>query len=222
MPVHCPVTIACLDAEAFDKLDYRVMGQAYASQNELGRLCDECAYEADLKHRLLADGFHSVHTQVPVKVTHQDFSKLYYLDLVADDALYELKTCAELTGEHEAQLSNYIFLTGLQRGKLLNFRPGRVQGRIAATGLTQEHRRRFTTLIEHWKKLTPGCAVLRQTMCDLLRDWGAFLNIGLYQEALIHFLGAKAMSITASASAGTDWIWERSGCSFMRLVSHFV
>ena len=49
MPIHCPVNIACLDAEAFEKLDYRVMGHAYASQNELGRLCDECAYEADLK-----------------------------------------------------------------------------------------------------------------------------------------------------------------------------
>jgi hypothetical protein len=26
-------------------------------------------------------------------------------------------------------------------------------------------------------------------MCSLLEDWGAFLDIALYQEALIHFLG---------------------------------
>ena len=48
MPIHCPVSIASLSADEFEKLDYRVMGHAYASQNELGRLCDECAYQADL------------------------------------------------------------------------------------------------------------------------------------------------------------------------------
>ena len=57
MPIHCPVQIKCLDAAAFEALDYRVMGHAYASQNELGRLCDECAYKADLKARLLAEAY---------------------------------------------------------------------------------------------------------------------------------------------------------------------
>ena len=38
MPIHCPITIAALNADEFEKLDYRVMGNAYASQNELGRL----------------------------------------------------------------------------------------------------------------------------------------------------------------------------------------
>ena len=80
--------IAALSADGFEKLDYRVMGHAYSSQNELGRLCDECVYEADMKARLLADGFRSVQTQVPVTVTHRDFSKTYRLDMVADDALY--------------------------------------------------------------------------------------------------------------------------------------
>src|SRR5580698_4024127 len=106
MPIHCPATLACLSEDEFEQLDYRVMGHAYASQNELGRFCDECAYEADLKARLLADGFRSVQTQVPVTITHRDFSKTYRLDLVADDALYELKTDTVLIGEHEAQLFN--------------------------------------------------------------------------------------------------------------------
>ncbi len=83
--------MASLSADEFEKRDYRVMGHAYASQNELGRLCDECAYEADLKARLLADGFQSVQTQVPVTVSHRDFSKTYRLDLIADDALYDFK-----------------------------------------------------------------------------------------------------------------------------------
>jgi GxxExxY protein len=192
MPIHCPVTIACLDADAFEKLDYRVMGHAYASQNELGRFCDECAYQVDLKARLLAEGFRSVLTEIPVTVTHRDFSKQYFLDLIADDALYELKTAAELSTEHEAQLFNYLFLLGIQRGKLLNFRPGKVQGRIVATSLTLEERRRFTVAAERWKDLTSACATLRQSLCDLLRDWGAFLEVSLYQEALIHFLGGTS------------------------------
>src|ERR1019366_8348741 len=130
MPIHCPVKIASLSADEFEQLDYRVMGHAYASQNELGRLCDECAYEADLKARLLGDGFRSVQTQVPVPVTNRDFSKKFFLDLIADDALYALKTAATLAGEHETQLFNYLFLLGIQRGKLLNFRPLKVQGKI--------------------------------------------------------------------------------------------
>jgi GxxExxY protein len=192
MPIHCPVNIASPSADEFEKLDFRVMAHAYASQNELGRLCDECAYHADTKARLLTEGFRSVLAEVPLTVTHRDFLKKYYLDLVVDDALYELKTERAFIGEDEAQLFNYMFLLGIQRGKLLNFRPPKVQGKIVATGLTQEERRRFTATTERWSDLTPGCAVLRKTMLDLLQDWGAFLDVALYQEALIHFLGGAS------------------------------
>lgn len=192
MPIHCPITIARLGEDEFEDLDYRVMGHAYASQNELGRLCDESAYEADLTARLVTDGFRSVQTQVPITVTHRDFSKTYRLDLLADDALYELKAEATLVGEHDTQLLNYMFLLGLGRAKLLNFRPPKVQGKIMATSLTQEDRRRFTAMTERWSDLTPGCTILRQTMLDLLQDWGAFLDFALYQEALIHFLGGAS------------------------------
>lgn len=204
MPIHCPVTIASLSANEFEKLDYRVMGHAYASQNELGRLCDECAYQADLKARLLADGFRSVLTEVPVTVTHRDFSKKYFLDLVADHALYEFKAEANLVSEHDTQLFNYMFLLGLPRGKLLNFRPGKVQGRIIATSLTQADRRRFNAITERWKDFTPACAKLQQTLCDLLQDWGAFLEVSLYQEALLHFLGGQSnLEHRVSLSRGT-------------------
>lgn len=189
MPIHCPMKISRLSADEFEQLDYRVMGHAYASQNELGRFCDEGVYEADLKARLLADGFRTVQTQVPITVTHRDFSKKYLLDLIADDAPYELKTAAALAGEHETQLFHYLFLLDIQRGKLLNFRPLKVQGKIIATSLTHAERCRFNSVTESWGDLAPGCAVLRQTMLELLQDWGAFLDFGLYQEALIHFLG---------------------------------
>jgi GxxExxY protein len=192
MPIHCPVSIAALSPDEFETVDYRVMGHAYASQNELGRLCDECAYKADLRARLLADGFQSVLAEIPVTLTHGDFSKKYFLDLVADNALYELKAEANFASEHDAQVFNYMFLLGVQRGKLLNFRPGKVQGRLIATSLSREERGRFATIVERWQDLTPACELLRQTMCDLLADWGAFLEIPLYQEALIHLLGGPS------------------------------
>jgi GxxExxY protein len=186
------MAIASLSSEEFEKLDYRVMGHAYASQNELGRLCDECIYQADLKARLLADGFGTVQTEVPISITHRDFSKKYYLDLVVDNALYELRTDTTLVGDHGAQLLNYMFLTGIQRGKLLNFRPAKVEGKIVATSLTHEDRRCFTSITKRWSDLTPSCAMLHQTMLDLLQDWGTFLNASFYQEALVHLLGGAS------------------------------
>lgn len=189
MPIQVPVKINGLSAQEFEELDYRLMGHAYASQNQLGRFCDECAYQADLKARLLANGFRSVLAEVPITVTHRDFSKKYFLDLAADHALYELKTDAALVGEHETQLFNYMFLLGIQRAKLLNFRPLKVQGRLISTSLTQEERRRFTIKTSSWRDLAPNCSQLHQIMLELLQDWGSFLDFALYQEALVHFLG---------------------------------
>ena len=192
MPVHCPLAIRPLNPDEFAQLDYRIMGHAYACQNDLGRFCEESVYEADLKVRLLAGGFREVHTQVPVTVTHRDFTKTYFLDLVADDALYELKTAVAFTGEHEAQMLHYLFLRDVRRGKLLNFRPAKVQGRIVATGLSVDDRRRFQARTSRWREVSPACATLRETLLAILADWGAFLDIALYQEALIHFLGSEA------------------------------
>lgn len=192
MPIHCPVTFSRLDAEAFETVDYRVMGHAFASQNELGRFCDEHAYKADMKARLIADGIDPVLTELPVTVAHEDFSKRFYLDLIAGDALYELKAETNLVSEHDKQLFNYMFLIGVQRGKLLNFRSVKVQGRIIATSLTQQDRRCLSETTDRWIELTPTCTRLRQMLWELLKDWGAFLEAGLYQEALVHFLGGPS------------------------------
>jgi len=189
MPIHCPISIARLTDVQFEVVDFRVMGHAFAAQNDLGRLCDESAYEADLKARLLTAGFERVHTQVPLTVIYQSFSKTYKLDLVVEDALYELKTALRFTGEHDAQLLNYELLLGLGRGKLLNFRPAKVEGIICATSLTPEQRRNFQTNSARWRDITPACKKLRESVSGLLADWGAFLDLALYQEALTHLFG---------------------------------
>lgn len=191
MPIHCPVQIRVLSAEEFEERDYRVMRQAYASQNELGRLCDERVYEADLRARLLADGFREILTQLPVTVTHRDFEKRYFFDLVADDALYELKTETRLAGEDDAQLIHYVLLAGIRRGKLLNFRPPKVQGRLLASSLTHDTRRQVRDDTTRWQPVSSECKQLRETLLALLADWGAFLDFNLYQDALVHFAGGE-------------------------------
>ena len=191
MPITCPLAIRPLEPDEFERIDYRVMGRAFACQNELGRLCEESVYQFDVRARLRADRFRSVEIEVPVVVAYADFSKTYFLDLVVDHAVYEIKTASALTSEHEAQLLHYLFLLGIPRGKLINFRPPQVQGRLHATALTPEKRRKFRFDDSRWQDLTPQCAILRATLRELLADWGAFLDFHLYRQALAHFLGGE-------------------------------
>jgi GxxExxY protein len=189
MPILSSVKVRPLGPDEFERVDYGVMGCAYACQNKLGRLCDEDAYKVDLKARLLAEGFRSVETEIPVTVTYRDFSKRYFLDLIVDDALYELKAHTALIPEDGTQLLNYMFLLGVQRGKLLNFRAPKIQGKLIATSLTQADRRRFSVSAEDWRVLDSACEKLQEGMLELLRDWGAFLETGLYQDGLIYLAG---------------------------------
>jgi len=192
MPIACPLAIRNLTQTEFDERDAIVMRCAYASQNALGRLCDERVYENDLALRLRAEGFPSVHTQVPVTVTHEGFEKLYRFDLVADNALYELKTVAAFVPEHDAQILHYAMLAAVNHAKLLNFRTARVQGRLRFNTLTNSERHHVNWDDAGWRPLSPECEALKQCARALLKDWGASLDYRLYQEALVHFCGGEA------------------------------
>ncbi len=192
MPISCPLEVQALTAEQFQELDYRVMGHSYACQNELGRLCEESVYQRDLRARLLSDGFRDVEIEVPITVSFEDFSKVYLLDMAADNAVYELKTTATLTSEHQAQLLNYLFLLGLPRGKLITFRSAKVRGQIHATRLTPERRASFHVDTSRWKPLSDRCDMLVRTIQDLLADWGTFLDYRLYEQALTYFCGGES------------------------------
>jgi len=192
MPVTSPISLRPCTQKEFTKLDYRVMQDAFACQNELGRLCDEVIYQNDLAARLEKAGLGPVRTQVPVVVTHCDFSKTYYLDLVVQDsAIYELKVAAQLVADHEAQLLNYLFLAGVGRGKLINFRPAQVQSRFVNTNLTVQARHKITIDTSRWKEHGEASRSLRLKFADLVNDWGGFLELPLYAEALTHFLGGE-------------------------------
>lgn len=190
MPVTTATSLCPISKAEFRKLDDLVMSQAFESQNQLGRLCDEVIYQNDLAARLRGSGAGSVQTEVRVTVTYQDFRKQYSLDLVvADAAIYELKTVQGLVGEHEAQLLNYLFLCGSYRGKLLNFRPAQVEARFVNAALTPEQRHQFEVETARWHEEEEIDPIFRTTVLGLLEDWGTGLDLALYAEALTYFLG---------------------------------
>lgn len=177
--------------EEFAQLDYRVMRHAFECQNQLGRLCEELIYRNDLAARLQAAGLSAL-KEVSVTVAHRNFAKTYSLDLVVANAgIYELKTTLALVGAHEAQLLNYLFLCGSHHGKLINFRPAQVESRFINTTLTQDERRQFAVERDDWQERDQTDQVFRENLLSLLKDWGCWLDLTLYTEALVHFAGGE-------------------------------
>ena len=192
MPITCPITPRPLSQEEYTALDYRIMRHAFDSQNELGRLCDEVIYRHDLAARVQAAGVGTVRTEVPVTVSHRGFSKTCRMDLVVDDAaVYELKTEVQLSRDHEAQLLSYLSLYGAQHGKLINFRPPQVESRFLNAVLSAEDRKSFDVDTKRWRETDEGSGMLRTSMLGLLQDWGGFLDVALYSEAVTHLLGGE-------------------------------
>lgn len=174
-------------------MSHRVMAHVFASQNELGRLCDEDVYQSDIALRLEAAGLGPVVKEVPVTVRWRDFTKSYYLDLVVQGALIcELKTVTALLSEHESQLLHYLLLLDVPHGKLINLRPPSVEYRTVNAVVSAEDRRRFRIAKDRWQPETPRCRQLRDLLNELLDGWGAFLDCNLYEEALVHFLGGES------------------------------
>ena len=143
------------------------MRHAYDAQNKLGRLLDERVYENELARTLRAAG-HEVHTQAPVRATHGSFEKTYYLDLIVDHMLYELKTVAALLPEHDAQALHYAMLTDVTRAKLLIFRTERVQGKLCFTPIKDACRRHPRFDAGAWNSQAEACERLLRNLHDLL------------------------------------------------------
>ncbi len=192
MPVSCPIQFKILTDDEFRNLDYRVMAQVFASHNEMSRLCDENIYKADLAARWEAAGLGPVHTEVALDVTWGSFSKRYFLDLVVRDThLYELKCALLLVGEHKTQILNYVMLLGLRTAKLINFRPPQVESWFASSRLPLESRQRVTCDDSLWLELTPFCSGFRAALMEMLGEFKAFLDLGLYESLLTDFLGGE-------------------------------
>lgn len=190
MPIQRTLHLRSVTDAEFDLIDKAVMRCAYASQNKFGRLFDERIYENDVAARLRAEGF-TVHTQVPVTLIHGDFLKTYFLDLVVNEMLYELKVVASLSKEHEAQGLHYAMLQDIRRVKLINFGGEQVEGKLLRNAVTESERHQPTMRKTDYRVLSPYCDRLIEHLKQLIKDWGTHLDSRLYNEALIDYLGGE-------------------------------
>ena len=191
MPIQPTLELHNISDAEFSEIDSVVMGCAFATQNHFGRLFDERVYENDLASRLRAEGL-SVHTQVPVTLAHCGFEKTYYLDLVVNHMLYELKAVGALTGEHHAQALNYAMLQDIRLVKLINFGEAKVRGRLLRNALSKEERYQTTMNLADWRIVGSHCGGLINQMQSLIEDWGTHLDFRLYRDALVSFYGGEA------------------------------
>lgn len=194
MPITPTLELPQITNDAFSDIDRVVMPCAYAAQNKFGRYFDERIYENDLAARLRAEGL-NVQTQVPLHVTHGSFHKTYYLDLVVNGLLYELKAVATLRTEHEAQALHYAMLQNTRLVKLLNFGESKVRGKLLSNALNSEARHQPELIQSDSRFMTPQCKNLFHYLHSLVRDLGTHLSGHLYNEAVIHHLGGVGACI---------------------------
>lgn len=198
MPITPSLHLEPVSDDAFAIIDKAVMCCAYTVHNKFGRLFDERIYENDLAARLRADGF-DVHTQVPVLVTHGGFQKTYYLDLVVNHMLYELKVVARLTGNHDAQSLHYAMLQDIRLVKLINFGEQKVQGKLLRNALCDADRHFPRLRDSDMRFVSPNCERLVTHLKAIIHDWGTHLSNQLYSEALVDFFGGEAHCVQRMA-----------------------
>jgi GxxExxY protein len=189
MPVHLEQLIETISEEKFHDLDFQVMKLAFEVHNQLGRFYDEKIYKNKLAAICRANGL-TLETEVVLQLNHKTFSKNLYIDLLLErGAIYELKAANAIVSDHRIQTLDYLFLTNIKHGKIINFRPPSVTYEFVSTGLDLDKRRAFSIHPESWLHESEPAQHLKSTIFELFEDWGLFLNTALYKEAVCHLLG---------------------------------
>lgn len=112
-----------------------LLGAAFAVHNALGPGLLESAYEGALVIELRHRGLDFERQQVYPVYYRGEMAGAYVADLVVEGAvIMELKSVKELTSVMEAQLVNYLRLSKVPVGYLLNFQGTRVEWRRFVVG----------------------------------------------------------------------------------------
>ncbi|RKX46344.1 MAG: hypothetical protein DRP64_03310 [Verrucomicrobia bacterium] len=165
-----------LSQDTFHALDYQIMGIAFNLHNETGNLWNEKEYRSELALRCRSRGL-EVFEEVPVSIHHNGFRKTYFLDLLASGSVYELKTAASISENHEAQTLNSLFLTNTQHGKIIDFRQDSLTWRFVSTSLRRENRMGYSKAILHM-------SALNQRKNNLKNNLQKYLNRSSFNELL--------------------------------------
>lgn len=88
----------------------------------LGRGMEEPIYQEALGIELRQRGIYA-EREKPLHLHYKgvEMKKYYVADFVCDGVIVELKSVAGLLPEHRAQLFNYMRITSVERGILINF-----------------------------------------------------------------------------------------------------
>jgi len=102
---------------------YRIQGAVFEVYREMGCGFLESVYQECLEKELAMQGIPFV-SQKELKLTYKGrpLRQTYRPDLICyDDIIVEVKALSNTTGEHTAQVLNYLKATGMRLGLLVNF-----------------------------------------------------------------------------------------------------
>jgi GxxExxY protein len=171
----------------FGRIAYEVMSCVYEIHNEFGRFFDEAVYKRELAARIPG-----MELELPVTVSHGGFAKVCRLDVLAHKrGLFEFKAAESIGHRHRGQTINYLLLFDLPHGKLINVRPERVVDEFVNCHQRLDALRDPFVDTTGFKPSVAGASFFHDHLFDLIRDWGSGLEIGLYEEAMTHFLGGE-------------------------------
>ncbi len=189
MPILVDGPIRVMSQQEFASVAYEAIHQAFAIHADMGRLFDEQIYQNELCRRFAGRAA----TEAKVVVSFQSFETILRMDLVIDHgALFEIKTALDLHDQHRQQLIQYLMLTGLRHGKLINFRPEQVQHEFINSTVTLAERQAFEVQTDGWDRSLPDLRNFEELVTSGLRDWGTGLDLQLYSNLLIYFYGGQA------------------------------
>lgn len=184
MPIQSP-NLSEITKDDFEEIAFKVNGLSFQVHNESGRFCNEQIYKNKLHKRCLKS-FVSAEKEVPIVLTHKGFTKKLYIDLLINNSvIFELKAVTAINKTHFAQTLDYIFLTKMNYGEIINFRPSSVERQFVITKISNEKRHSFEWLENNIEQISPSGSQLKELLLDLINDWGAFLKPSLYTEAII-------------------------------------
>lgn len=109
----------------FQQEGFDLMAAVFDVHNEVGGGLSEEVYQESLEVELEMRGMPFVSKQeIAIYYKGRELKRRYVPDLyVCDGMVVELKAVSQLLSEHEAQLFNYMRLTGKRVGYLINFAP---------------------------------------------------------------------------------------------------
>ena len=112
-----------------EETTHKIIGCAYRVFNKLGFGFLESVYQNAMLFELNRSGLEA-EKEKPLKVFYDEhLVGEFYVDLLVNDIIIELKSIQNLSKQHEVQLVNYLNGLGKEIGLLINFAPEGVEVR---------------------------------------------------------------------------------------------